>query len=370
MSDCCFDVDAILADIPAAIAAGTLTADNASRIGMSREEFAIAASLNPQAAYTPASPVACCFDVQAILDDIPGAIASGDLNINTASRIGLSRGGFALASALIQSSGGGGTWGSITGTLSDQTDLQTALDGKLSLTGGTVTGQLVLNNASATGALNLAPVWNNIGTAFAGIYMRASDTASNSASRLLSLGTGANERAAIFKGGSVAFGQPGTNGWAVQINGTINTIGRPAGDGTLNGGTEVLEWVSNNNEMVVRGVLSLGTTYAARDTSLRRVSAGVIGQRNGTSPQEYQLYNTYTDASNYERLALQSGSGYFEVAAETAGTGTDNIDLRLTPAGTGRVMFGSHSAVGAEVVTGYITIKDAGGTERKIAVIS
>ena len=27
-------------------------------------------------------------------------------------------------------SGGGGTWGSITGTLSDQTDLQSALDGK------------------------------------------------------------------------------------------------------------------------------------------------------------------------------------------------------------------------------------------------
>jgi hypothetical protein len=36
-------------------------------------------------------------------------------------------------------SSGGGTWGSITGTLSSQTDLQTALDGKLSLTGGTVT---------------------------------------------------------------------------------------------------------------------------------------------------------------------------------------------------------------------------------------
>ena len=40
-------------------------------------------------------------------------------------------------------SGGGGTWGSITGTLSDQTDLQTALDGKVdentSITGATKT---------------------------------------------------------------------------------------------------------------------------------------------------------------------------------------------------------------------------------------
>lgn len=40
--------------------------------------------------------------------------------------------------------GGGGTWGSITGTLSDQTDLQAALDAKLSLTGGTMTGSITL----------------------------------------------------------------------------------------------------------------------------------------------------------------------------------------------------------------------------------
>lgn len=34
--------------------------------------------------------------------------------------------------------GGGGTWGSITGTLSDQTDLQTALDDKVAADGGTL----------------------------------------------------------------------------------------------------------------------------------------------------------------------------------------------------------------------------------------
>jgi hypothetical protein len=44
--------------------------------------------------------------------------------------------------------GGGGTWGSITGTLSDQTDLQSALDAKLSLSGGTVTGTLAVQFVS------------------------------------------------------------------------------------------------------------------------------------------------------------------------------------------------------------------------------
>jgi hypothetical protein len=39
-------------------------------------------------------------------------------------------------------SGGSSTWGSITGTLSSQTDLQTALDGKLSLSGGSLIGSV------------------------------------------------------------------------------------------------------------------------------------------------------------------------------------------------------------------------------------
>ena len=50
--------------------------------------------------------------------------------------------------------GGAGTWGSITGTLSSQTDLQTALNGKLNITGGTLTGDLVISKANAIFQLN------------------------------------------------------------------------------------------------------------------------------------------------------------------------------------------------------------------------
>ena len=47
-----------------------------------------------------------------------------------------------------------------------------------------------------------------------------------------------------------------------------------------------------------------------------------------------------------------------------------DIDFRLTPANAGVVRFGTHSAISAESLSGYITIKDASGTVRKIAVIS
>ena len=107
--------------------------------------------------------------------------------------------------ATVASGGGGGgaaAWGSITGTLSAQTDLQTALDAKLNLTGGTVTGQLVLTSASATGALNLAPTWNNAGTDFNLIYGRVTNTASGAGSKLIDIGT-------VAGGSKLALGKAG-----------------------------------------------------------------------------------------------------------------------------------------------------------------
>lgn len=71
-------------------------------------------------------------------------------------------------------------------------------------------------------------------------------------------------------------------------------------------------------------------------------------------------------------------ANYFQPTASVAGVapslqvqGSDtNIDLALTPKGTGRVQFGTYTANMALTVQGYIEIKDAGGTVRKLAVIA
>ncbi len=57
--------------------------------------------------------------------------------------------------------------------------------GKLDLAGGTMTGQLVLQLASATGAVNVSPTWNDAGTNFVGIYGRVTNTASGASSKLI-----------------------------------------------------------------------------------------------------------------------------------------------------------------------------------------
>jgi hypothetical protein len=74
-------------------------------------------------------------------------------------------------------------------------------------------------------------------------------------------------------------------------------------------------------------------------------------------------------ASGVNRIDLRSDVTTAPPQVRALGDDT-NIDLLFTPKGTGVMQFGTHSAIAAETVTGYITIKDAGGTTRKVAVVS
>jgi hypothetical protein len=67
------------------------------------------------------------------------------------------------------------------------------------------------------------------------------------------------------------------------------------------------------------------------DLRLFRDAAGILAQRNGTNAQTFRLYNTFTDASNYERGFLRWSSDVFEVGPEAAGTGTAR-PMRITAA--------------------------------------
>jgi hypothetical protein len=103
------------------------------------------------------------------------------------------------------------------------------------------------------------------------------------------------------------------------------------------------------------------------DLRLFRDAANTLALRNGTNAQTARIYGSFTSASVYKRLALSSTTTVATVAAETD---AGDMDLALTPAGAGNVRYGTHSAIGAETITGFIEIKDAGGTVRKLAVVS
>lgn len=121
--------------------------------------------------------------------------------------------------------------------------------------------------------------------------------------------------------------------------------------GAVTGGTFAYD--SNNMSDYLRGTLILAGSALLRDgtasqpaqafnseenSGLYRAAAGdirysvlgqdVIGfnantvfQRNGTNPQAHTLYNTYTDASNYERGFFRWVGNVLQVGTENAGTG-------------------------------------------------
>jgi hypothetical protein len=90
---------------------------------------------------------------------------------------------------------------------------------------------------------------------------------------------------------------------------------------------------------------SLTNLGGADDVSLGRDAAGTLAQRNAANAQTFRVYGTFTDASNHVRASLSSTSTAVTLAAETAGTGADDIPLNLTAAGAGTVKVNSVAEV-------------------------
>lgn len=152
---------------------------------------------------------------------------------------------------------------------------------------------------------------------------------------------------------------------------------RSAGYTTLGGlGTAfslaVVAGVSGGNYVQVAGKASgsppeINAAGVDTNVNLRLVSKG-----SGT-------VDAYANGFRVSRaVGVASAVNYADVYNSATGNpvqfaagGTDtNIDLKLVPKGTGVVQFGTHAAIGAETVTGYIEIKDAWGTVRKVAIVS
>lgn len=93
-------------------------------------------------------------------------------------------------------------------------------------------------------------------------------------------------------------------------------------------------WDNTQEALCVSNALQFGAG-SAPDAYIWRDAADTVAFRRTTNAQVTRFYRTYTDSSNYERLVIQSGVGYFDIAAETAGTGTDDISVFLVPCGTG-----------------------------------
>lgn len=204
-----------------------------------------------------------------------------------------------------------------------------------------------LTGSAATSSLSIAQTWNTTGTPTA-IDLNVTDTASNASSLLMNLRVGGTSAFSIGKS---------LNGLSISTSAGVTYFTTQATRVAFSAGLGIL-------------LDSSTARFAWSDLIMERDAANTLAQRRGVNAQAFRWYQSFTDASNYTRGQVSAASDIVTLSGESAGTGAANIDVAITPKGTGRVRYGTHSAIGAETVTGYIEIKDAGGTVRKLAVVS
>lgn len=90
--------------------------------------------------------------------------------------------------------------------------------------------------------------------------------------------------------------------------------------------TPVVCFQAGVNQAGLRIVSPAALTFSSgvavvSDIFLHRDAAATLAQRNGTNAQQFRIYTTYTDASNYERIVI--GSGVF--GASSLGITTDSL---------------------------------------------
>lgn len=158
---------------------------------------------------------------------------------------------------------------------------------------------------------NLTDTWNNAGTTFAGIKMNVVNTASAAASRPLDIQVGGVPVFDVRPDGLVAAPQ--------GIASSTSAVGTYAI-------TPAMVVISN------AGTIGWGTAFAAIDPALIREGSGIIAQAVATIPQTFRVYNTRTDASNYERGVFDwtTTPNELTISTQAAGTGTVRA-MRIGP---------------------------------------
>jgi len=203
--------------------------------------------------------------------------------------------------------------------------------GPLTVLGGTLTG-------ASTPFLNLSQTWNNAATTFTGALVNVTDTASSSASLLQDWQNGGVSKASISKAGlftcsglTFVGSNPG-----VTVSGTF-LFNSDFSLGARAGGLFVVKDVGAYT-------WSSSTAYnVTPDTYLYRDAAYTIAQRNGVNAQAFRVYNTYTDASNYERGVFDwtTTANTLSIGTVSSGTGSARNtrifagnDVQLAPSGS------------------------------------
>ena len=197
-----------------------------------------------------------------------------------------------------------------------------------------------------TGATNNYGFFSNIASGTGRWNFYAAGTADNYFAGNVGIGTTTTSGKLNVTGGTIEFdpgnGADSTRAFNFNITGTnFGKILIPVGSG---------------------GAMAFWTGSPAAER-MRIGSTGIISLGAAVGSESLRV-TPVASAVNY----LEVTGAITTAAPSLIATGSDtNIDLKLTPKGTGVVQYGTYTA-GVVAQTGYITIKDAGGTTRRLLV--
>jgi hypothetical protein len=124
------------------------------------------------------------------------------------------------------------------------------------------------------------------------------------------------------------------------------------------GSNGVLEFHGKNNNPTqwhIRYGESLGFGTGIAFWNITDDKKAFVVQKQGGfwSNGDGKFFASYSDDSNYERFGINVSTGLVELKAETEGSGSDNIDILLSPAGTGNIGIGGIPQVKFHIYGGF-----------------
>jgi hypothetical protein len=189
---------------------------------------------------------------------------------------------------------------------------------------------------ASTPALNVSQTWNNAAVVFYGIVADFVNTASAAASSLFDFRVGGTSVLKFTKENDLHINSTGAGGSLVGAYGTS----------AVSLATNLIQLSTGVNKTIAYHATSsagfrlpssnplvfCSDTYSATALAyLYPDAANTVAQRNGTNAQTFRTYGTYTDASNYRRVALSmTTAGVASITPEGAGTGASGNVLHIS----------------------------------------
>jgi hypothetical protein len=303
---------------------------------------------------------------------------------------------------LVPSSGGGttnflradGSWAAAGGGTPGGSNLQmqynnsTVFGGMAGTSWDDTNRSLALTGATVTTnhpVLDLSQTWNAGGVTFTALKLNITRTASASGSNVIDLQEGGTS---IFNvgtqtGGSVIrFRNPSSSaytsfdffdssnvqqgGFGYANSGTGSQLTGTVYMAALNGKVQIQAQPGSNPYLWSFDTdgafgFNAGIGSSTLDTKLYRDAANTLAMRNGTTAQTFRLYNTYTDASNYERGVFDwsTASNTLTIGTQAAGTGSGRNIILISAGGNFKLASVSTSwvaSIGVDTVNAGLAI--------------